>query len=190
MKLRTLAAALLLVLALALGACGDDDSSSDDSATVEQTATEAAAAPTPEPEPAAAAPAAKKIDGDTNLKQKPKVAKASGAAPTALRVGDIVVGKGPAAKAGDNLSVQYVGVRFADGGQFDASWDRGQPFPFVLGQGGVIPGWDQGLVGMKAGGRRQLTIPSDLAYGPDGTPDGSIPPDAALIFVVDLVKIN
>ena len=88
-------------------------------------------------------------------------------------------GNGPAAKAGDQLTVQYVGVNYADGKQFDASWDRGEPFQFQLGAGMVIPGWDQGLVGMKAGGRRELIIPPDLAYGAQGAPP-DIPPNATL----------
>jgi peptidylprolyl isomerase len=190
---RLLTAALLLVLAAALGACGDNLKSSestfsnDDAA---QSATSTDATTTTPKSPQAQAPKAARIKGDTNLAKKPKVPKGTGAAPTTLKVGDIVVGKGPAAKAGDQLTVQYVGVLFKTGKQFDASWDSGQPFPFQLGTGGVIPGWDQGLVGMRVGGRRQLTIPSDLAYGPQGTPDGSIPPNSPLIFIIDLKSIG
>jgi FKBP-type peptidyl-prolyl cis-trans isomerase len=83
--------------------------------------------------------------------------------------------------------VQYVGVLYASGKQFDASWDRGQPFTFVLGQHQVIPGWDQGLAGMHVGGRRELIIPASLAYGASGQPP-TIPPNAPLIFVVDLLS--
>jgi peptidylprolyl isomerase len=107
-----------------------------------------------------------------------------------LEVKDIVEGNGPAAKKGDTLSVQYVGVAQSNGQEFDSSWSRGaQPFEFQLGAGMVIPGWDQGLEGMKAGGRRQLTIPGDLAYGPAGQPP-SIGPDETLVFVVDLESIK
>jgi peptidylprolyl isomerase len=121
------------------------------------------------------------------LAHKPKVAKGTGAPPSKLVVRDLIVGKGPAAKAGQTLSVQYVGVLFKTGKQFDASWDRGQPFSFPLGQGQVIPGWDRGLVGMHVGGRRQLVIPAALAYGTQGSPP-TIPPNSALIFDIDLIS--
>ena len=102
---------------------------------------------------------------------------------------DLIVGKGKRAKSGDTVSVQYVGVLFENGKEFDASWKggKGQTFQFPLGGGQVIPGWDQGVVGMKEGGRRKLIIPPDLAYGAQGFPP-DIPPNAALIFDVDLVK--
>ena len=98
-------------------------------------------------------------------------------------------GAGPAAKAGDKVSVQYVGVSYTNGRQFDASWDRGQPFDFTLGNGDVIQGWDQGVAGMKVGGRRRITIPPDLAYGKRGA-GGVIGPDETLVFVVDLVAVS
>jgi peptidylprolyl isomerase len=122
------------------------------------------------------------------LAHKPKIAKATGAAPKKLVIHDLIVGKGPAAKAGQTLTMQYVGVLFKNGKQFDASWDNGQgPFSFTLGQGRVIPGWDQGLAGMHVGGRRQLVIPAALAYGASGRPP-VIPPNSALIFDVDLIS--
>jgi peptidylprolyl isomerase len=99
---------------------------------------------------------------------------------------DIVKGTGPKAKAGDTLTMQYVGNSWSNGQQFDASWDAGQPFPFQLGAGMVIPGWDQGMVGMRKGGRRLLVIPPDMAYGPTGS--GPIGPNETLVFVVDLVE--
>jgi peptidylprolyl isomerase len=120
---------------------------------------------------------------------KPTVTVPSGPPPTSLQIKDLVVGSGSVAAAGQNITVQYVGVDYATGKQFDASWDHGQPFPFTLGQGNVIQGWDQGLVGMKVGGRRQLIIPPALAYGPQGYPP-AIGPNATLIFVVDLVSIG
>lgn len=84
------------------------------------------------------------------------------------------------------MTVQYVGVNYKTGKQFDASWDRGEPFSFALGAGQVIPGWDQGIPGMKVGGRRELIIPPELAYGATGSPP-TIPPNETLIFVVDLL---
>ena len=108
---------------------------------------------------------------------------------TTLETRDITEGEGPEAKDGDQLSMQDVGALYSNGKEFDASWDRGQPFDFQLGGGQVIPGWDQGIVGMKAGGRRELIIPPDLGYGAQGSPP-SIPGDSTLIFVVDLISIN
>ena len=122
----------------------------------------------------------------TDLSSKPAIPKPSGKAPTALVAEDVVTGTGAGSKAGDQIVVNYVGVLYSSGEQFDASWDSGRPYPFVLGQGAVIPGWDQGLEGMKVGGRRLLVIPPDLAYGETG--QNSIPPNATLIFVVDLLN--
>jgi len=127
------------------------------------------------------------VAGTTDLSKKPQIEVPDGPPPCNLVVGDVVQGKGPAAKAGDQLTMKYVGVLYSTGKQFDASWDRGEDFPFTLGAQMVIPGWDQGLVGMKVGGRRQLVIPSALGYGDQGSPP-QIPPGATLIFVVDLVK--
>ncbi|MDP3712872.1 MAG: FKBP-type peptidyl-prolyl cis-trans isomerase [Mycobacteriales bacterium] len=109
----------------------------------------------------------------------------------ALVVADVVTGTGTTACAGSALTVRYVGVLAADGKQFDASWDRGpdSTFPFTLGEGAVIQGWDRGLVGMKVGGRRQLTIPAEQGYGAEGYPP-DIPGGASLVFVVDLVKVE
>jgi peptidylprolyl isomerase len=163
-------AALLAATALLAG-CGGDDSEKE--AKPAATATQTAAAPSLK---------------DTS--QKPEVTKPTCDPPSKLVVKDIVKGKGPAAKAGDTVSMQYVGVNYSNGQQFDASWDRGQPFQFQLGAGMVIPGWDKGIVGMKQGGRRELIIPPKLGYGPAGTPDGSIPPNETLVFVVDLQQIG
>jgi peptidylprolyl isomerase len=126
---------------------------------------------------------------DTNLAKKPHIPRQPGNAPSDLVSQDIVKGTGATAEPGDTLTVQYVGVRFRDGHQFDASWDRGQPFNFALGAGQVIQGWDQGLVGMKVGGRRQLTIPPQLGYGAQGSPP-DIAPNETLIFVIDLKKVS
>jgi peptidylprolyl isomerase len=120
---------------------------------------------------------------------KPTVKVPDGPPPTQLKVQDLVVGKGAEAKPGQTVTVQYVGVAYSDKKQFDASWDTGQPFPFSLGAGKVIKGWDQGVAGMHVGGRRQLIIPPDLAYGPEGYPP-VIKPNETLVFVVDLVSVS
>jgi peptidylprolyl isomerase len=112
-----------------------------------------------------------------------------GAPPKELEIKDLEEGSGAAAKAGDEIVVQYVGVNYKTGKEFDASWDRGEPFPFILGEGYVIPGWDQGLEGMKVGGRRELIIPPELGYGSTGSPP-AIPPNETLVFVVDLEAIK
>ncbi len=106
-----------------------------------------------------------------------------------LLVEDITVGEGDEAAAGQAVEVHYVGVSWATGKQFDASWDRGDTFKFGLGKGQVIPGWDQGVTGMRVGGRRRLTIPPHLAYGKRGA-GGVIGPDETLVFVVDLVGLR
>lgn len=107
---------------------------------------------------------------------------------TALRTEDTTVGTGEEAEAGDTVAVQYIG-RLSDGTQFDSSCSRGQPFEFPLGTGQVIQGWDQGVAGMRVGGRRRLLIPSSLGYGEQGA-GGAIPPNAALVFDVELVAIR
>jgi peptidylprolyl isomerase len=119
---------------------------------------------------------------------KPEVDFPDGAPPADLEIKDIWVGEGQEAKAGDTVSVHYVGVSFSTGEEFDASWNRGQPLQFELGAGQVIAGWDRGVQGMKVGGRRQLTIPAHLAYGDRGA-GGKIAPGETLIFVCDLVSV-
>lgn len=109
--------------------------------------------------------------------------------PEELVIEDIIVGTGAEVKPGDNISCHYVGVAWSTGAEFDASWNRGQPLDFTAGIGQVIQGWDQGLLGMKQGGRRRLEIPPHLAYGPAGA-GAEIGPNETLIFVVDLVGIN
>jgi peptidylprolyl isomerase len=168
----------LLVLVLALAACGDDD---DEPAAQGTTDTQATTAEEPSPS------AQREALEDTST--KPEIPKPSGSPPRKLVKQDLVKGKGPAAKPGDTLTVNYVGVAFSTGDEFDASWDRGQPFDVPLGAGRVIKGWDQGLVGMRKGGRRMLTIPPELGYGHEGYPP-TIAPNETLIFVIDLVAIK
>ncbi|MFH1193624.1 MAG: FKBP-type peptidyl-prolyl cis-trans isomerase [bacterium] len=107
---------------------------------------------------------------------------------TKLLAEDIKIGGGAEVKKGDTVSVHYTGW-LTDGTKFDSSVDRGQPFSFTVGAGQVIQGWDEGLVGMKVGGKRKLTIPSQMGYGPTGAA-GVIPPNAVLIFEIELLKIN
>ena len=121
---------------------------------------------------------------------KPEVSVPDGEAPSyQLELEDIEVGDGDEAVAGQIVEVHYVGVSWKDGSQFDASWDRGDTFKFGLGKGQVIPGWDQGVAGMKVGGRRKITIPPQMAYGKRGA-GGVIGPDETLVFVVDLIGVR
>ena len=117
---------------------------------------------------------------------KPEIDFPDGPAPTDLQITDIWEGDGKVASAGDTVRVHYVGVAYSTGEEFDASWNRGEPLDFRLGVGQVIAGWDQGIQGMKVGGRRKLVIPAHLAYGDRGAGD-RIKPGETLIFVCDLV---
>lgn len=122
------------------------------------------------------------------LSEEPKVTPPSGPAPTKLETKDLIVGSGAEAKDGDNVTVNYVGVLYKAGKEFNASWETKEPFSFTLGEGQVIEGWDRGVVGMKVGGRRELIIPAELAYGKTGSPP-KIPANEALVFVVDLLSV-
>ncbi|HEX4727467.1 MAG TPA: FKBP-type peptidyl-prolyl cis-trans isomerase [Jatrophihabitans sp.] len=130
----------------------------------------------------------------TSMSDKPKVTVTSSSQPSSLQVKDLVTGTGQAPTAGSSVTVQYVGVLYANGKQFDASWDHGGATSFPL--NGVVPGFSQGIAGgqgvspMKVGGRRLMILPAALGYGASGTPDGSIPPNAPIVFVVDLVGVN
>ncbi len=123
------------------------------------------------------------------MSDKPLVEPHLGDAPTDLLIEDVIEGTGDAAKAGQLAVVHYVGVSQSTGEQFDASWDRSEPFSFPLGAGYVIKGWDQGVQGMKIGGRRRLVIPAHLGYGTQGA-GGVIAPGETLIFVVDLLELR
>ncbi|HEY4283096.1 MAG TPA: FKBP-type peptidyl-prolyl cis-trans isomerase [Chthoniobacterales bacterium] len=130
----------------------------------------------------------------TNMSSKPKVSAESKLPAAKLRVKDLVVGTGEAATPTSSVKVQYVGVRYADGKQFDSSWEKGGPISFRLNK--VVRGFTQGIGGndtippMKVGGRRIMIVPSEFGYGANGTPDGSIPPDATIVFVVDLIAVK
>jgi peptidylprolyl isomerase len=154
-----------LVLALLVPAC----SGNDHPASVAQSTT---------PAPSPVLPTA-----------KPKVVVPSGAPPTILLRDDLVVGTGEFAEPGKVVTVQYVGVHFTNGKEFDSSWSSGHPFSFQLGGEDVIAGWDEGVVGMRVGGRRRLVIPPDLGYGPGGDGTGTIGPNETLVFVVDLLSV-
>ena len=121
--------------------------------------------------------------------ERPEIDPPEGDVPFELGIDDLTVGDGDEATAGKKVTVHYVGVSFLTGEEFDASWNRGQPFEFKLGKGQVIPGWDQGVAGMKVGGRRELIIPPKLAYGPQGSPP-AIGPNGTLVFVVDLLGVQ
>jgi len=128
--------------------------------------------------------------GGAMSNEKPQVDVPVGTDPSyQLELEDIVVGEGEEAVSGSTVEVHYVGVSWSTGNQFDASWDRGDTFKFALGQGQVIAGWDQGVAGMKVGGRRRITIPPMLGYGKRGA-GGVIGPDETLVFVVDLIGVR
>jgi len=159
---------LTLCAALAVAGCGGGDSSTSSSSSTAPS-TEATAT--------------------TSEGVKPKVVVPKGAPPKKLEIKELKEGSGPEAKTGDQVTVQYVGVDYKTSKQFDASWDRGEPFSFALGAGQVIAGWDKGVVGMKVGGRRELIIPPGLAYGSAGAPP-AIAPNATLVFVIDLLGVE
>jgi peptidylprolyl isomerase len=167
-------APLLLIPALLLGACGGDDN--------EPAAKTTTSEDTEQPSPAAE----RKALEDTS--QRPHIPKPTGSPPNRLAKEDIVRGKGIRARPGDTLTVRYVGVTFSTGEEFDSSWDRGQPSKLVLGKS-RIRGWNRGLIGMRKGGRRELTIPPELAYGTKGDPP-LIGPNETLVFVIDLIGIS
>jgi peptidylprolyl isomerase len=165
------AALIALCAVLAFAGCG----SSDDSSTESSESSGSTAAET---------------SGESSAeKTKPKVTAPTGAPPKKLEIKELEEGSGAEAKAGDEVTVQYVGVNYKNGKEFDSSWSRSEPFSFTLGAGEVIPGWDQGVEGMKVGGRRELIIPPELAYGKTGSPP-VIPPNETLIFVIDLREVN
>jgi peptidylprolyl isomerase len=176
MKTKSLILALLAVLAaVAVAGCGGSSKAAGVETAPSGGATEASVPTTPKPPPA--------------LAKKPVVTVPGGPAPTKLIIKDLVVGTGQTAKVGDTVTVNYVGVLFNNGKEFDSSWKTGQPATFPLSNGGVIAGWVNGLPGMKVGGRRELIIPAAQAYGKAGRPP-TIPPNSPLVFVVDLLSTS
>lgn len=166
-----------LCAVLAFAGCGSgSDSSTGSTESTGSTSTEESTAPAKQSKP-------------TAKKTKPKVTVPKGAPPKQLVVKELEEGTGAEAKAGDEVTVQYVGVDYKSGKEFDSSWSRHEPFAFQLGVGQVIPGWDQGIEGMKVGGRRELIIPPELAYGEAGSPP-AIGPNETLVFVVDLLAVK
>jgi peptidylprolyl isomerase len=125
----------------------------------------------------------------TDINDKPEVDFPGGEPPNDLQITDVTVGDGDEAAAGGTAVVHYVGVAHSTGEEFDASYNRGEPFSFRLGAGNVIAGWDRGVVGMRVGGRRQLVIPPELGYGQRGA-GSAIAPGETLIFVVDLIDLR
>jgi peptidylprolyl isomerase len=165
-----------ILLTVAFVACGGDDDSSSGSG---DNGSEESSAPAESPSGVTAS------DIGVN---KPKIVVPSGPPPKKLEENDLLVGQGPTAKTGDEVAVHYVGVGYDSKKEFDASWG-GEPFAFGLGSGLVIKGWEQGIVGMKVGGRRELVIPGELGYGPEGSPP-EIGPNETLIFVIDLLGVR
>lgn len=159
-------------LALLVVGCGSDSSTTSSSTAG---STEEASAPAE--------------SESTKKKTKPEVTVPKGAPPKQLVVNDLEEGSGEVAEEGDVLKVNYVGVNFKTGKEFDSSWSRGEPIAFPLGEHVVIPGWERGLRGMKVGGRRELIIPPELGYGSAGSPP-TIPGNETLIFVIDLEAVE
>ncbi len=185
MSRRTASRALLAVaLSVALAACGSDD---DDAASPESSSASEPSEQACEARPATAEPDA---DVSTDLAEQPEVPATDDAPPCDLVISDVVVGTGAEAVPGTTVDVKYVGAFYETGEEFDSSWSRGadETLPVPLGAGRVIPGFEEGLTGMQVGGRRLVTIPSDLGYGPQG--QGPIPGGATLVFVMDLVEVS
>jgi len=176
MKTKSLILSLLaLVAAVAIAGCGSSSKAEGIVAAPQAGSTQASVPTTPKPPPA--------------LAKKPTVTVPTGPAPTKLVTKDLVQGTGQTVKAGQTVTVNYVGVLYKGGKEFDSSWKTGQPATFPLTAGGVIQGWVQGIPGMKVGGRRELIIPASLAYGKKGS-GTTIPPNSPLVFVVDLLSIS
>ncbi len=183
---RLTACASTLAITALLVACGSSSKSSTQATGTTGGATGGASATTASGTggTGGAAPA---VANATNLQTAPAPSAGTGAAPTTLVVKDLVVGTGQQAAATSTVRVQYVGANWTDGKVFDSSWSRGQPIDFALNQ--VIPGFAQGIVGMKVGGRRELVIPSALGYGAQGSPP-AVGPNETLVFVIDLVAVQ
>ncbi len=171
---------------LIAGCGGSSGSSSTITVGAEDKANEALATTSAPTSSTSTSTTAAKTPTSGPLSKEPHVTPPSGPAPSKLVTKEIITGTGAEAKTGDPVTVNYVGALYHGGKVFDASWKRNEPFPFTLGKGQVIPGWEQGVPGMKVGGRRELIIPAALAYGAKGSPP-TIPPNEPLVFVVDLL---
>ena len=169
---------LVAALLIALAAAGCNQSQTESTSSTSSSATSTTESSTPAPAAATTPPA-------TSGSSAQEVTMPSG-----LKYQDLTVGSGTEAVAGKKVSVHYTGWLQSDNTKFDSSVDRGQPFEFQLGAGQVIRGWDEGVAGMKVGGKRKLIIPSELGYGSTGTPGGPIPPNATLVFDVELLGVN
>jgi len=168
--MKTLLLTIVVCAGLTIAGCGGSDDSSTASSESSSTA-----ATTSE---------------SSGEKTKPEVSVPQGPPPKQLEIKELEKGSGAEAKAGDKVTVQYVGVDYKNGEEFDSSWSRNEPFSFTLGAGEVIPGWDQqGVEGMKVGGRRELILPPELAYGEAGAPP-AIGPNETLVFVIDLLEVG
>jgi peptidylprolyl isomerase len=187
---KRLALIVFACLAVVIVGCGSSDDSSTGSSESTATSTESTATSTESSEksPAESGGSAKE-SGRVVGRAEPKVTVPSGPPPKKLEIKEIKKGSGKAAKVGDEVLVQYVGVGYESKEEFDSSWSRNEPLPLKLGAGGVIPGWEKGIEGMKVGGRRELIIPPNLAYGPEGRPP-VIGPNETLIFVIDLLAVK
>lgn len=189
-KRRGALALAALAAAGAIAGCGSSSSneisvgSENPNATAEAAKQEASESKTSTSATTAAATVQTPTSGP--LSKEPTVKPPSGPAPSTLVTKELIKGTGAEAKAGESVTVNYVGVLYKNGKVFNASWESGKPLTFVLGRGQVIPGWDKGVVGMRVGGRRELIIPAAEAYGSRGSPP-AIPPNAPLVFVVDLL---
>jgi peptidylprolyl isomerase len=177
---------VLACLGLLVTGCGSDSPSASSGGAESSTASRGEETSTAAKEESKAA--AKKGEEEAKNKTKPTVTVPNGPPPEELVIKDLEEGSGPEAEPGDEVTVQYVGVNYRNGKEFDASWDRGEPFTFKLGEGLVVEGWEKGIPGMKSGGRRELIIPPELGYGYARTE--GIPPGSTLIFVVDLISVR
>jgi FKBP-type peptidyl-prolyl cis-trans isomerase len=184
----TLITSLLALAGVGLAGCGSSKAPGIQAAP-SAGATQAAITPTTATSTTATTPTATTPKPPSPLSKKPVVTVPKAAAPTKLVIKDLITGTGPTAKVGQTVTVNYVGVLYKNGKEFDSSWSRGQPASFPLSNGGVIPGWVQGIPGMKVGGRRELIIPPNLAYGKSGS-GSAIPPNSTLVFVVDLLSVS
>jgi FKBP-type peptidyl-prolyl cis-trans isomerase len=189
---RTLIPIALAAGALAAAGCGGAEQSAADRYAA-QAEREARNRPAATPAAAAEPVQAERAEpsaGERDIDKKPRIPAQEGEPPTKLVARDLIVGDGETAEEGDTVKVDYVGVLFEGGKEFDSSWGSGkEDFEFTLGGGNVIQGWDRGVAGMKVGGRRQLVIPADQAYGESGQPP-DIPANAALVFDIDLRDVT